>query len=351
VKALVRVLVVLALLAGARTASAVDRDVTVVVAGPTEEANALKLVVRDLLVRLGASVDVSSADAVDSSVVLDKPLTFAPALARVWIDLRRDDRATIYLVDGTWDRVLIRRVERDPAHVEVCREEIGHILETAIEAMLAGGKIGVERTVLAPPPIVPRASPPPPRERPREMAPRAPSSSTPVFHAGLTSETGAFANDVFTQAFGVWASLETARNAPACAGGWLTLAYRFPVRETALPVGVELQGLEARLVARLASRVGAHVRLETGAGVGVDVMDASPIATRAGAALAPASADTSFIVRVIAGVRLWDVLGVFVSADVDATRHDFTFTENGSRVVALSPYAVRPAIVLEASFF
>jgi hypothetical protein len=349
VKALVRVFVVLVLLARARTAAAADRNVAVVVAGPTEEANALELVVRDLLVRLGAMVDVRSADAVESSVVLDKPPTFAPALARV----RKDDHAMIYLVDGTWDRVLIRRVERDPAHVEVCREEIGHILETAIEAMLAGGKIGVERVVLAPPPpVVPRATPPLPHERPREIRPRVSSlSSSPVFHAGLTSETGAFANGVFTQAFGVWASLETARNAPACAGGWLTLAYRFPVREAALPVGVELQGLEARLVARLASRVGAHVRLETGAGVGVDVMDASPIATRAGAALAPRSADTSFIVRVIAGVRLWDVLGVFVSADVDATRHDFTFTENGSRVVALSPYAVRPAIVLEASFF
>jgi len=352
VKALFRVvIVVVAVLVHAHAAVAADHDVTLVVAGPAEEARALALVVRDLLARLGADALVSSADAIDSSMALDKPPSFAPALARVWVDLRKGDHAMIYLVDGSWDRVLVRRVARDPAHVEVCREEIGQILEAAIEAMLAGGKIGVERSTLAPPPVAPRTPPssPPPRERPRPQ-PRSPSSA-PDFHAGFASETGAFAQDAFTQAFGAWASLETARSAPVHAGAWLTLAYRLPLRANALPIGVELQGLEARLVARLGSRVTEHVRLEAGAGVGADVMDAAPIATRTGASLAPRSADASLLVRVVAGVRLWNLLGVLVSADVDVTRHDFTFTENGSRVVALAPYAVRPAIVVEASFF
>jgi len=184
----------------------------------------------------------------------------------------------------------------------------------------------------------------------RETFPRVASPALGV-HVGLESETGVFATGAFTQAFGLWASLETARDAPLRAGGWLTVAYRLPVRATALPIGVELQGLEARVGARIGSRVAPRVRLEAGAGVGADVMDAAPIATRAGAALAPRSADATFVVRVVAGVRLWDVLGVLVSADVDVTRHDFTFTESGARVVALSPLVVRPAFVLEAAFF
>lgn len=353
-KALVRVVVVLlAILARGRTALAADRDVTVVVAGATEEANALGLVVRDLLTLLGAHVEVSSAAAIDSSAVLEKPPTFAPALARVWVDLQKGDHAIIYLVDGTWERALVRRVVRDPAHLEVCREEIGHILETAIEAMLAGGKIGVERTTLVPPTPTPTPPPPPPHPMTKPRAHEVPRvvSSSPELRVGVATEAGVFADDELTQALGIWASLETSRNAPLRAGGWLTVAYRFPLRATALPVGVELQGLEARLVARLDSRVAAHVLLEVGAGVGVDVMDAAPIATHAGASLAPRSADTSFVVRAISGVRFWNVLGVFVAADVDLTRHDFTFTENGKRVVALAPYTVRPALVLEAAFF
>lgn len=350
-KTLIRVVIAVAILASARAATAADHDVSVLVAGDAREANALERVVRDLLVRLGANVEVSRVDAVDSSVVLGKPASFTPMLARVWIDLRADDHAMIYLVDATWDRVLVRRVARDPAHIEVCREEIGHILETAIEAMLAGGKIGVERVVLAPPPsppVLPRAVRPPAR---RASSHEAPSSSAPVFHAGVTSETGVFADGNPTEALGLWAALEAPRDASLAAGGWLTLVYRFPLRRDALAVGVELQGLETRLVGRLDSRIASRVRLELGAGVGVDVMDVAPIATRAGASLAPRSGDTTFVVRVIAGVRLWNVLGVLLSTDIDVTRHDFTFTENGSRVVALSPYAARPALVLEASFF
>jgi len=335
-----------------RDAWARERGVRLVVAGEAREAEALELLVRDLLARHGATVDARSADAVDPVVVIERPAHFEPALARVWIDLRPDDHAMVFLVDGAWERVLVRRVPRDPAHGEVCREDIGHILETAIEAMLAGAKIGVERAVLAPPPrpvVRPR-----PRRRARVVSPPPPPRRSDVFRVGLASETMLFSSEVpVTEAVGVTASLEAPLGAGARApraGGWLTIAYRFPLRTTALPLGVRLQGLELRLLGRAAWPLGRALRVEVALGPGLDLVDVTPIANRPDASLTAPSTEASFSIRGAVGARLWNVLGILVAADADLGRHDYTFVEGGQRFVALSPFAVRPALLLEAEF-
>ena len=321
-----------------------------VVAGEAREAEALELLVRDLLARHGATVDARSADAVDPAVVIERPAHFEPALARVWIDLRPDDHAMLFLVDGAWERVLVRRVPRDPAHREVCREDIGHILETAVEAMLAGAKIGVERAVLAPPPPIVRLRPR--RRRARVVPP--PPRRRDAFRVGVASETMIFSSEVpVAEAVGVTASLEAPLGAGARApraGGWLTIAYRFPLRTTALPLGVRLQGLELRLLGRVAWSLGRALRVEVALGPGLDLVDVTPIANRPDASLTAPSTEAAFSIRGAVGARLWNVLGIFVAADADLGRHDYTFVEGGQRFVALSPFAVRPALLLEAEF-
>ncbi len=344
---LVRICIAAAVLAHAGVAGARERSVFVVIAGQVDESSALEVVVRELLARLGADVETGSADTVDSAAIIDKPARFAPALARVWVDLRPSDHAMVYLVDGTWDRVLVRRVERDPAHLEVCREDIGRILETAVEAMLAGAKIGVERIGMTAPPPLPPASP----IRPRVVHPARQPRGVDV-RVGVASENDRFSDQVpIVQAVGAWVSAETRPYDDRVRGGaWLTLAYRFPLRTSDLPIGVELQGIAARLVPRMSFRFTRAVRFEAGAGPGLDVMQAMAFANRAGATLAPPSADVGFVVRVVFGVRFWNILGVLLTADIDVTRHDYTFTSNGERIVALSPYALRPTFVLEAAF-
>jgi hypothetical protein len=277
--------------------------------------------------------------------VIDKPASFTPAVARAGVELRPTDHAMVYLVDGTWERVLVRRVACDAEHLEVCREDIGHILETAVEAMMSGAKIGVERVVLV------RAQPRP--EPPRPVV-RTPPPRRVDFHLGLTSETIAYSNEVpFAQAFGAHASLDSAlddKPDPLRLGAWLTIALRLPLRATALPIGVELKGIEARLVPRVSAPLARAVRLEAGVGPGFDLLEATAIATAAGVVLAAPKLDPSFVVRAEVGLRLWRVLGVLVAADVDVTRHDYVFTWNGARAVPLSPFGVRPVLLLEASF-
>ncbi len=359
---LVVLCVFVAVLVQAGAALARERTVRVIVAGDPREARDLELLVRDLLVRLGAKVEVSSAATIDPAAVVEKPPSFAPALARVWIDSRPPDHAMLYLVDQTWERVLVRRVARDPAHLEVCREDVGHILETAVEAMLAGAKIGVERATLRPPPpsaTAPARAPPPQRRpprrrppRPKPRRPRPPRRHTEL-RVGVITQTTLFSAELpLAQAIGVSASLETPWRAgsAARAGGWMTLTYRLPSRTTALPLGVRLQGLEVRLLGRVALPVSPELRVELGFGPGVDVIDATSVANRPGATLTAPSADVSFLLRGAFGVRWRRLLGLLLVADADLTPRDYTFVQGGRRAVALSPFVVRPSLVLEAAF-
>jgi hypothetical protein len=338
-------LVVLAILSHARASSADARDVVVAIAGRPAEVDALRLVVHDLLVQQGTSVDIHTVDSVDADAVIDKPARFTPVLARAWVDLRPTDHAMVYLVDGTWDRVLVRRVACDAEHLEVCREDIGHILETAVEAMMSGAKIGVERVVLVRPP--PRVEPARPvvHERPAQHI---------AFRLGLTSETIVFSKEApLAQALGVTASLDGALEAkhdPLRFGAWLTIALRLPLRAAALPIGVQLEGIEARLVPRITVPIARALRFEAGVGPGFDLLEATAIADTAGATISAPRLDPSFVVRTEVGLRLWRTLGVILAADFDVTRHDYVFTWNGARAVPLSPFAVRPVLALEASF-
>jgi hypothetical protein len=209
--------------------------------------------------------------------------------------------------------------------------------------MLGGAKIGIERVVVRSPP-----PPQPPVVRKQPPARRA------KLQLGLTSETIVFSSEApLVQALGAWGSLDTSVRAEddrLRLGGWLTIALRLPLRATALPIGVELKGVETRLVPRLTARLTREVRFEAGAGPGIDFMEATAIANVAGATLVAPKVDVSFVIRSVVGVRLWRVLGVLLVADVDVTRHDYVFEWSGARAVPLSPFAVRPALALEASF-
>jgi len=343
----------LALLTVSVSSAAGERRLVLTTAGNHAEARALALVARDLMGRLGVELEVATAEAVDPAAVINRPSDFSPALARAWVDLTPGDHAMLYIVDGPWERVLIRRVPRDAGHLEVAREELGHILETAVEAMLSGARIGLERSALearppSPPPR-PRPVPPPPPEPPAPAPPPSPPAPPVELRVGVYEQATLLADAApVTGALGVSASIET----PTAArwGAWLTFDYRWPVRTHSLPLGVRIQGFEVRALGRATVLRSYPWKVDVAFGPGIDLMDAKAVANRPGnVTLTPEGTDASFVLRAAVGVR-WRSLGLWLVGDADLTGRTYPFRLNGQDVDALAPYRVRPGLLLEASF-
>lgn len=99
------------------------------------------------------------------------------ALANVHVDLRAAP-LLVYIGDQGHHRVLIRRVDLPASFDEAAREEVAAIVASAVDALCAGGTIGIvrARTDLAapPPPAVPAFTPPmqppPPAARERRWS-------------------------------------------------------------------------------------------------------------------------------------------------------------------------------------
>jgi hypothetical protein len=73
------------------------------------------------------------------------------ALAHVYVDLR-EPPLLVYIGDQGHARVLIRRVALPASFDEAAREEVGAIVSSAIDALCAGGTIGIVRARAAPEP-------------------------------------------------------------------------------------------------------------------------------------------------------------------------------------------------------
>jgi hypothetical protein len=314
-----------------------------VTAGDPDEARRLEAVVRDLLQRLDVPLETASVGVIDPKTIINRAAGFEPAFARAWVDLSAEDHAVLYIADQTWERVLIRRVRRRTGHEEVSREEIGQIIEVALEALLAGGKIGVERSTLQPPeprPVVVHAKPVPPPER-----------KTPLsLGVGIYEQAGFLvSNEVLgTTALGVSGSVES--TAREHLGVWLTLDYRFPVQTRAEALGVRLHGLEARVVVRVAAWSSRSWSIDLGFGPGLDVMYVTTIANRPGnVKLAPPTTDPSFLMRAAFGVRFRSTLGLYVTTDFDVTGRSYVFDLDGRSEVALDATRIRVALLLEVT--
>jgi hypothetical protein len=117
-----------------------------------DAARATEAALAELLGRLGARLCVQPPARPASSAIIDAPPSPSPALARVWIDVI-PTRATVMLVDGPWERVLIRHVALPSAFDEVAREEVVHIVHSAIEALKAGRPIGSTLAAPTPAPV------------------------------------------------------------------------------------------------------------------------------------------------------------------------------------------------------
>jgi hypothetical protein len=125
------------------------------------EDRALMAVLSELLDRLQVTTRFSTVPDLEAEEMWTPHPGAPAAVARAWIDLRDGGQVTLYLTGDRQDRVLVRQVPIVISLDEVAREEIAHIVEAAVDELLLGGQIGVEKKhdadlppkVVLPPPL------------------------------------------------------------------------------------------------------------------------------------------------------------------------------------------------------
>jgi hypothetical protein len=323
-------------------------DVVDVVIAAAADAQAMQAVVAELLARLHLAAAVTFAQRVNVDEVITPQTGALPRVARAWIDLSKPERVTLYLVDRDWERVLVRHVRTTPGHEELAREAIGHILETAVDALAHGARIGVARedartdSEEAPPAPQPAA--------PVLVRPPAQTGGAARLELGALYEGELYASGVVasgpTATFYVGAPRATMRP-----GGWLTAQYRLPVIVDTPPLGVRLDGGALRALGAIDVAFSKRLAVRFGVGAGVDVMHMTPrLEGKPGTTLGKDEEFTLVVARLSAGA-VWSLsrhlaLALTVSCDLDPSGTRYVAVVDGVGEAVLSPWPARPALSL-----
>lgn len=309
-------------------------------AGTEEVARSLEPVVRELLARLGVTLEIARIESVDVGSVMT-PAAGAPAVARIWIDLR-GETVVVHVVDGSWTRLLTRRVPVTGAFDEVEREEIAHILEAAVEALLAGEEIGE----LWHPEPAPAPEPPSP---PLQVA--APTRARPRPALDARYEVRLFDRDELLHGPALASRIEWPCCGPLLLSSGASLGAILPASLVTPEVSIDLAGLAFRLAwaAGVGLSRGTSLALELGGGV--DLLHDTPRAPTAGAVtadpaqwtvLAMARAAIRFAVRLAGPVEA----AVLAGLDVDLTDLRFVVRSDGGTRAVLDPPRAQPFAAL-----
>ena len=324
-----------------------DKRVIVVLAG--DKDHLLESVVTERVREAGASVEVHSAPSIDPAAAF-RPRGEVEALARVWIDFTRDDQATLLLLDDRFDRGLIRHTSRARGD-ELAREELGHILYSAVRALLAGARIGIAREDLIDSQKPPEPSPPDHTEPDHTEPPSREPSRTWRFRSAVTYAADTFApRAAITHGPGLALDLLYAP-APGAELGLRALGQvRFPVEVDESPFVVRLESFPCRLLGTIGVPLAGTWSVSGALGGGVDVVHVVPVRGQGpDHRIAAPTVAVFSVARVALGLsRGGDLrVGLWLSADVDLNGADYTYVDGGATSTLFSPYRVRPGLTLE----
>jgi hypothetical protein len=327
-----------------------EPTVEVLIAGADAEVSALSDALGDPLGRLHVKLHVrlrkGQAPAVDPQEVASPSDRAAPAVARMWFDLTEPGQAALYITDGGWKRIYVRKIALPRGLDEVAREQLTYIARTSVETLLAGGQIGVTREEYERQ-LLPRAPP----ETHREAA--RPPTPAPRWHvgAGALYEIQSYARAMpVTHGPGVGFSL--LRTATPLSPLLLASAQlRWDERVETDQVVARFGGGALRLGAGGEVRLGSPIFVRALVGGGVDLVHVSP--ARASDATVELSspfwaidplARGSLGLGVHAGEL---VTWLSVGADLAIRPSRYVVMRDGSPVNALGPWPVRPWARLE----
>ena len=198
------------------------RVVEVLVAGGGEDGSGLEDTVRELLGRLALITENQVVGHVDPDDPSFRSTARPSMLARVGIDLQQKDVVTILIVDGRSGDIAVRRTVRRDASPAVVREEVAHVVESAIDPLLAAERD--RQNTPPPPPPTPPPAPTPPivNEPPPTPDPPPPPPPPPA------AEGSPLSLDVVTAAGA--GSFASGAGVVARAGGGATLVWRRGLR-------------------------------------------------------------------------------------------------------------------------
>jgi hypothetical protein len=322
------------------------------VAAPAGETERLEAVARELLARLDMQIEVRRVPRID---IAELRRALAPGeryFARVWIALSPSGRARLYLEHGASDRVLVREVLGDAGNPELTREELGHILQTAVDGLKAGEEVGSPRSdalkdvpaedaiEVVPDPAIPEPAGP---AAPRRREPSQPLRFGPRYEVSWLGD-GAHVEDGPGAVFALGLPI----------GFELSAYYRRPLKVETTPVGVRLQTLSARALVTLQVWRGERAGIRLGAGAGADIVRVSPLgdprpdlelSSGTWRKLALARLQASYARRDFAFMELELTAGV--DLDVNDTR--YVFQQGAGELRVLDPSPARPFVSLGAT--
>jgi hypothetical protein len=278
------------------------------------------------------------------------------ALARIWLDLRQGTQAVLYVVDDAHDRFLVRVVPLDAGYDEVACESVGTIVQSSVEALLAGATVGVTRQAAEaqvselegsePAAAQPEPAKPPPARAPApEPRGRRYRLSVDLSYRGQLLQDG----PEILHGPELGASL-TRPDPPLSLTGFAALGYRLPLSWDEQGVGLQMEGFGLRAGPGLGWRLGRPIHLRLLGVLGLDVLEVDPVSTDPLAA----ATDPFWILVPMLGaaaeieLRLFGPLSLWASAgaEVDLAGHHFDVLEDGQPVTVLQAWTVQPAVRL-----
>jgi hypothetical protein len=321
------------------------------VAAPAGETEAIEAVARELLARLDVPIEVRRVPRIDLAELRRALEPGERYFARVWITLSPAGHARLYLEHGASDRLLVREVAGDASNPELAREELGHILQTAVDGLKAGQEVGAPRSDAlkdVPEEDAAKAAAEPAAPEPPNEARKQPAPSQPL-RFGLRYELSWLGDGAhFEDGPGAVFALALPVGFELCA------FYRRPLNVEGTPVGVRLETLSLRALVTLQAWRGERAGIRLGAGAGADFVHVRPLGKPEGNAelsdgawlkLAIARLQASYARRAFSFLALELTAGV--DLDVNDTR--YVFQQGAGELRVLDPSPVRPFVSLGAT--
>jgi hypothetical protein len=319
------------------------RHVEIKMVAPGESWPALETVLSELLARLQVSVRFSTIGSVDARQIMSERSEDPPSAARVWIDMHEAGRVTLYLTGDRADRLLVRHVPLVTRIDEVAREEIAHIVEATVDALLVGGRIGVVTDEVVRPAAKSEALPPP-----RERLP-----SGVGLDLGVAYEMQAWRSS--------WPPLHSAavmvgvegRSGSWRPGVWLSGEYRFPTTVENPKVSARLDQGAFRAAATLTWAASRKWSLGAGVGGGFDLQRIAPDVNQGPLVDArPPRTTVVPMLRALAlaryafSARSTVFAGIAADYDLAGTRYLLHDPSSGTDEAVFEPWRLRPTALI-----
>lgn len=357
------VTLLLSLCASLRAQDVVRPQVQVAASGSSQTLTAMAGRISALEARLPIFIRWSELARIDVRDIVASPPTTQQTprvLARVWLDLSHPERAVLFMTNARQDRFLVRVVPASGGDGELTRETLATVVESAIDALLAGAQIGLERAAavreieaqtgetipapVSPPVVVVAAAKPVPEPQPKIL----PAPTHPKILTLSAQYRGDALDDGPSLRHGVQLAL-------SCRGFFkpsfdLLLAVTghyfppFALGDAGRRVNQHGGGARAALGATGSAGL---FSWQTGLGAGVDLARVTP---KIGADSGLTATDDLFValpmgtafVAVALRPKPWLELSLGAGVDVDFSGHHFDAQNSNDRTALISPWRAHP---------